>query len=85
MATNLFRFTQMARADPKLRFTSLMGMLSEEVGLHASFERQAGKKAPGVDGMAYLTHLLQCFDPDRPWRHQERGFFAISETCSATK
>jgi len=31
------------------------------------------------------THLLQCFDPDRPWRHQERGFFAISETCSATK
>ena len=31
------------------------------------------------------AHLLQCFDPDRPWRHQERGFFAISETCSATK
>jgi len=39
----------------------------------------------GTSSADYMTHLLQCFDPDRPWRHQERGFFAISETCSATK
>ena len=28
-----------------------MGLLFEPEGLHASFERQNGKKAPGVDGV----------------------------------
>ena len=30
------------------RFNALMGLLFDPEGLHASFERQAGKKAPGV-------------------------------------
>ncbi|MDZ7753536.1 MAG: hypothetical protein U5S82_18295 [Gammaproteobacteria bacterium] len=39
MSTRLERFTQKARAEPQLRFTSLMGMLFDPEGLHASFER----------------------------------------------
>ena len=49
--TNLFRFTQMARANPKMTFTSLMGMVSDTNGLLDSFNRQPAKKAIGVDGM----------------------------------
>jgi group II intron reverse transcriptase/maturase len=51
MTTKLIRFTEKARAEPHLRFTALMGLLFEREGLHASFERQGGKKAPGVDGV----------------------------------
>jgi hypothetical protein len=38
-------------AVPEHVDNSLMGMLMDPQGLHASFERQAGSKAPGVDGM----------------------------------
>ncbi|WP_308364843.1 MULTISPECIES: reverse transcriptase domain-containing protein [unclassified Microbulbifer] len=51
MQTRLERFTQKAHAEPRLRFTALMGLLSEEQGLRASFTRQDGRKAPGVDGI----------------------------------
>nr|WP_305793241.1 group II intron reverse transcriptase/maturase [Sedimenticola hydrogenitrophicus] len=34
-----------------MRFNALMGMLSEPEGLHESFARQDGSKAPGVDGI----------------------------------
>lgn len=51
MTTRLDRFTQKAREEPQLRLTALMGMLSDPEGLRESFERQDGKKAPGVDGM----------------------------------
>lgn len=51
MTTRLDRFTQKAREEPRLRFTALMGLLSDPEGLRESFERQDGKKAPGVDGM----------------------------------
>ena len=51
MTTGLIRFTQRARAEPTCRFNALMGLLYDPEGLHASFERQAGKKAPGVDGI----------------------------------
>ncbi|MDZ7751738.1 MAG: RNA-directed DNA polymerase [Gammaproteobacteria bacterium] len=57
MSTRLERFTQKARAEPQLRFTSLMGMLFDPEGLHASFERQDGSKAPGVDGVRKETYL----------------------------
>ncbi len=49
MTTGLIRFTQRARAEPKSRFNALMGLLFDPEGLHASFERQDGKKASGVD------------------------------------
>ena len=49
MTTKFDRFTQKVQAEPGLRFTALMGLLSEPEGLHASFERQDGRKAPGVD------------------------------------
>ena len=51
MTTELIRFTQWAREKPKRQYNALMGMLMDPQGLHASFERQAGNKAPGVDGM----------------------------------
>lgn len=51
MTTRLIRFTQRALAAPRTRFNALMGLLFEPEGLHASFERQNGKKAPGVDGV----------------------------------
>ena len=51
MTTRLTRFTQKAREEPRTRFTALMGMVFDPEGLHASFERQDGRKAPGVDGI----------------------------------
>ena len=51
MISKLERFTLMARAEPHTRFTSLMGMLFDPEGLRESFERQDGRKAPGVDGV----------------------------------
>lgn len=57
VSTRLARFTQKARAEPQLRFTALMGLLFDPDGLHASFERQDGRKAPGVDGVRKETYL----------------------------
>jgi RNA-directed DNA polymerase len=51
MATELIRFTQWAREKPQRQYNALMGMLMDPQGLNASFERQAGSKAPGVDGL----------------------------------
>jgi RNA-directed DNA polymerase len=51
MTTRFAHFTQKARAEPQLRFNSLMGLLFDPEGLYESFERQDGKKAPGVDGI----------------------------------
>jgi group II intron reverse transcriptase/maturase len=41
----------MALEEPHTRFTSLMGLLFDPAGLSASFGRQDGCKAPGVDGI----------------------------------
>lgn len=41
----------MARNEPQLRFNALMGLLFDPDGLRDSFERQVGRKAPGVDGI----------------------------------
>jgi group II intron reverse transcriptase/maturase len=41
----------MALEEPHTRFTSLMGLLFDPAGLSASFGRQDGRKAPGVDGI----------------------------------
>jgi RNA-directed DNA polymerase len=51
MTTGFIHFTQKAQASPAERFSSLMGLLSDEAGLLASFERLASNKAPGIDGM----------------------------------
>ncbi len=51
MTTELNRFTQWARTSPQRQYNALMGMLFDPKGLSASFERQAGRKAPGVDGI----------------------------------
>ena len=51
MTTNLIRFTQMARDNPKTKFTALMGMVTDAKGLLDSFDRQPARKAAGVDGM----------------------------------
>jgi len=51
MITRQARFTQKAREEPETRFTALMGLVFDPAELHASFERQKGNKAPGVDGM----------------------------------
>jgi group II intron reverse transcriptase/maturase len=41
----------MARENPGMRFNALMGLLFDPEGLRESFERQDGRKAPGVDGV----------------------------------
>src|ERR1039457_4505356 len=51
MTTKLVRFTQWARESPQRQYNALMGLLFDPDGLSASFERQAGRKAPGVDGI----------------------------------
>jgi group II intron reverse transcriptase/maturase len=51
VTTKLERFTLKAREEPQTRFTALMGLLWDLDGLRASFGRQDGRKAPGVDGV----------------------------------
>jgi len=51
VTTRLTRFTHKARAEPETRFNALIGIVAEPEGLRASFERQDGRKAPGVDGV----------------------------------
>jgi len=51
MTTGFIHFTQKAQANSAERFSSLMGLLCDEAGLLASFERLAANKAPGIDGM----------------------------------
>jgi len=51
VSTRLERFTRKARAEPRMRFTALMGLVFDPEGLHAGFERQDGRKASGVDGV----------------------------------
>ncbi len=51
MTTDLLSFARMAHADPKMRFTSLMGLVWRVEELRASFEGLAPNKAPGVDGI----------------------------------
>lgn len=47
---DLLRFTQLATANPQMRFNSLLGLLFREGGLTASFGNLPERKAPGVDG-----------------------------------
>lgn len=51
VATRLERLTHKARTEPQTRFNALMGQLYDPEGLRESFERQDGRKAPGVDGV----------------------------------
>jgi group II intron reverse transcriptase/maturase len=51
MTISLSSFTQMARDNPKMKFTSLMGMVFNVDGLLDSFDRLPAQKAAGVDGM----------------------------------
>jgi RNA-directed DNA polymerase len=51
MTTQMIRFTQWVRESPQRQYNALMGMLFDPDGLSASFERQVGRKAPGVDGV----------------------------------
>ncbi len=51
MDTKLVRFTQWVRAAPQRSYHALMGLLSDPEGLRESFERQAGNKAAGSDGV----------------------------------
>jgi retron-type reverse transcriptase len=51
LTTRLARFTQRVRELRGERCTSLIGLLFDPEGLRASFERQDGRKAPGVDGI----------------------------------
>ena len=51
MTPDLDRFTRCARANPKLTFNSLMGLLYRPEGLLESFRGLASNKAPGIDGV----------------------------------
>ncbi len=60
MTTDLLRFTQMARANRRTRFTSLMGLVTRADGLRASFEGLAPNKVPGVDGVRKADYAEGC-------------------------
>lgn len=51
VTTRLERLTHKACSEPQTRFNALMGLLFDPEGLRESFERQDGRKAPGVDGV----------------------------------
>ena len=59
MSTQLSDFTQWARLAPQPRYTALMGMLSNPDGLHDSFQRQAGNKAAGIDGVSKADYAQE--------------------------
>lgn len=52
MTTELAGLARRAQAEPRERFSSLLGMVYDPAGLRASFERQDGRKAPGADGIS---------------------------------
>lgn len=58
MTTRLARFTRTAREEPRTRFDALMGLVFDPEGRHASFGRQSGKKAPGVDGIRKADYAV---------------------------
>ncbi len=58
MSTQLIHFTQWAREAPQPRYTALMGLLCDPEGLHESFDRQAGNKAAGIDGVRKADYAL---------------------------
>ena len=58
MTPDIARLAYMAREAPTEKLTSLMGMVFREEGLHDSFRRLPGNKAPGVDGVRKATSLL---------------------------
>jgi RNA-directed DNA polymerase len=59
MSTQLSDFTQWARLAPQPRYNALMGMLSNPDGLHDSFQRQAGNKAAGIDGVSKAEYAQE--------------------------
>lgn len=56
MNTTLADFTLWAKQAPQPRYNALMGMLTNPEGLHASFQKQAGNKAPGIDGLRKVDY-----------------------------
>ena len=54
MTTEPIRLIERARRDLRTRFTAVMQWVCDEGMLRASFERQSGHKAPGVDGTACM-------------------------------
>jgi group II intron reverse transcriptase/maturase len=58
MGTRLTRFTQRVRKDRGEKYTALMGMIFDPEELRESFERQDGRKAPGVDGIRKADYAV---------------------------
>ncbi|MGA7978719.1 MAG: hypothetical protein WCA32_00645 [Chromatiaceae bacterium] len=67
MTTRLSRFIQRARELVGEKMTSVMGLVFEIEGLRESFQRQDGKKAPGVDGMRKSAYVHNFFVPPAVW------------------
>lgn len=51
MNTKLESLAKRAQAEPRMRFSSLLGMVYDPAGLREAFGCQDGRKAPGVDGI----------------------------------
>lgn len=66
----------MAQAHPRLRYTSLMGLLWRPEGLWASFHRQPDRKAVGVDGIRKADYAIGIGDrlADLSARLRRRGY-----------
>ena len=58
MTTQPTRFTQSKQKQSRRRYTSLMGLLFNTVGLAESFHRQPRHKAVGVDGVSKTDYAV---------------------------
>lgn len=76
MGISLEDFSRMARERPRLRYTSLMGLLWRPEGLRASFDRQPERKAVGVDGIRKADYAIGIEDrlTDLSARLRRRGY-----------
>lgn len=59
MTPDIERFIRLARANPKMKFKSLMGLLFRKIGLRDSFNRLDGNKAAGVDGIKKVDYVTK--------------------------
>ena len=56
MSTTLIDFTLWAKHEPQPRYNALMGLLTNPEGLQHSFQRQAGNKVAGIDGIRKVDY-----------------------------
>ena len=82
MTPDLKQFTQYARANPKLECNAFMGLLFRQEGLLDSFQRLAGIKTPGVDGLKKADYTIRL---ENRLRDLSSVSFIVSDLCDCER